>query len=230
MVEEGIFQPKNVSNKVFNIFKLFNLNLQEYQGNQPQNFLLSNTAYSQNNSINQYNNKVNNQINILNSPPLIINGGGEQSIYESTSYYPNPTEYLISNNQNNMNDNINYINNNTINNENTNNIDNQINNKINNKKEKEKEEDIIEDPDEILFRKGEQKEDNPNEEDEGSLSSESDKNSYNEKDFKDHLLAQYEKVKRVKNRWKVYLKGCVVQKDKKEYICGKINGDLEREW
>ena len=54
--------------------------------------------------------------------------------------------------------------------------------------------------------------------------------SNDEKDFTDNLLAQYDKVKRVRNRWKVSLKGCIVQKDKTEYICGKVHGELSREW
>jgi len=38
------------------------------------------------------------------------------------------------------------------------------------------------------------------------------------------------KIKRVRNKWKVTLIGCVVQKDNSEYICGRIHGELEREW
>ena len=72
-----------------------------------------------------------------------------------------------------------------------------------------------------------QKKENDDEEDNLSdLSGESN----DEKDFTDNLLAQYDKVKRVRNRWKVSLKGCIVQKDKTEYICGKVHGELSREW
>ena len=66
--------------------------------------------------------------------------------------------------------------------------------------------------------------------DESELSEDSDKNSENEQEFNDHLLAQYQKVKRVKNKWKVTLIGCVVQKDNTEYIGGKVHGELAREW
>ena len=72
--------------------------------------------------------------------------------------------------------------------------------------------------------------DNSKKDEESELSDESEKNSDNENEYNDHLLAQYQKVKRVKNKWKVTFIGCVVQKDNKEYICGKIHGELEREW
>ena len=56
--------------------------------------------------------------------------------------------------------------------------------------------------------------------------------SNNEKDYNNHLLAQYETVKRIKNnkKWKVNLKGCISQKDNMEYVCGKIHGELLKEW
>ena len=112
-------------------------------------------------------------------------------------------------------------------------IDNN-NNSINvkNNKEEEKDKNVVEDPDEFLFREQDNKNEKNSQKDESEseLSPDSDKNSDNEKDFNDHLLAQYEKVKRVKNKWKVNLIGCVVQQDNKEYICGKIHGELEREW
>lgn len=121
------------------------------------------------------------------------------------------------------NDNNDYSNANDNNNNSTN---------AKNTKEEEKAKNVIEDPDELLFREQDNKNEKNSQKDdsESELSPESDKNSDNEKDFNDHLLAQYEKVKRVKNKWKVNLIGCVVQKDNKEYICGKIHGELEREW
>ena len=68
-----------------------------------------------------------------------------------------------------------------------------------------------------------------NEGDEEVLSALSEE-SNNEKEYKNHLLAQYEKVKRVKNKWKVTLKGCIAQKDNMEYVCGKVHGELSRDW
>ncbi len=126
---------------------------------------------------------------------------------------------------NNLND-INNIKDNNV----MNNINN-INNNNNNNNKDDKGENPVEDPYEKLFRQQVDKDkENSKKEDESELSDDSEKNSDNEKDYNDHLLAQYERVKRVKNKWKVTLKGCVVQKDNKEYICGKIHGELEREW
>jgi hypothetical protein len=111
-------------------------------------------------------------------------------------------------------------------------LENNINNNINDKTNKDKKiEEVVEDPDEYMFR---EQNDNDKEDlkkgDESELSADSDKNSDNEQEFNDQLLAQYDKVKRVKNKWKVILKGCVVQQDNKEYICGKVQGELERDW
>lgn len=46
------------------------------------------------------------------------------------------------------------------------------------------------------------------------------------------LLAQYEKVKRIRNRWKITFKDAVLknQSDGKEYIFEKITGEFERDW
>ena len=121
--------------------------------------------------------------------------------------------------------------NNSINN--INNIDTKDNNANNNKSNiKENKEDEVEDPDEINFKNqnDKNKEDSKENED-GELSSVSEeKNSDNEQEYNDNLLAQYTRVKRIKHKWKVNLKGCVVQQDNKETICGIINGELNREW
>lgn len=148
-----------------------------------------------------YLNKINNNLNIKdNSGQNFINQDLVKNLNNDNNGYSNPKE----------------INNNSINVKN---------------KEEEKEKNVVEDPDEFLFREQDNKnEKNSQKESESELSPVSDKNSDNERDFNDHLLAQYEKVKRVKNKWKVNLIGCVVQKDNKEYICGKIHGELEREW
>lgn len=118
---------------------------------------------------------------------------------------------------------------NSINKINNNNVINSMNNNKSNVKEVKEDEDV--DPDEVYFNNP----DNNNNEDSKvneneELSSDSGQNSDNEQEFKDQLLAQYQKVKRIKNKWKVQLKGCVVQKDDKEIICGKVTGELEREW
>ena len=181
------------------------------------------------------------QRNKINQTQYSSNISREQSMYEpyslhtpyqSENYFSTPNQnlgYLL----NNQNFSQNYINN--LNNEkNIFNIKNEMNNNSKNdiKENKNNEnEDNVQDPDEKLFEKEEdKKKDELQNGEEEPLSSESDKNSDNEKEYTDHLLAQYDKVKRVKNKWKVYLKGCVVQKDKKELICGRVTGDLEREW
>ena len=120
---------------------------------------------------------------------------------------------------------------NNINNETNENNINENNDNDNDDGKKEEENNELEDPALKIFlldnKNDKQKKENVDEEDNLSdLSGESN----DEKDFTDNLLAQYDKVKRVRNRWKVSLKGCIVQKDKTEYICGKVHGELSREW
>ena len=120
---------------------------------------------------------------------------------------------------------------NNINNETNENNINENNDNDNDDGKKEEENNELEDPALKIFlmdnKNDKQKKENDDEEDNLSdLSGESN----DEKDFTDNLLAQYDKVKRVRNRWKVSLKGCIVQKDKTEYICGKGHGELSREW
>jgi hypothetical protein len=168
-----------------------------------------------------------------------------QYFFQHPEYFspPNNSQNYLNKINNNIsikdNSSQNYINqelvknlnsdNNGYSNQNDNN-NNSIN--VKNNKEEEKDKNVVEDPDEFLFREQDNKNEKNSQKDESEseLSPDSDKNSDNEKDFNDHLLAQYEKVKRVKNKWKVNLIGCVVQQDNKEYICGKIHGELEREW
>ena len=110
----------------------------------------------------------------------------------------------------------------------TTNVINETDN-LNIKKEEEK--NVIIDPEHYDFEQNkneEKKEEDKNEEDD-NLSDVSDEPK-DEGEFENHLLAQYEKVKRVKEKWKISLKGCIVQKDKKEYVCGKIHGELTRDW
>lgn len=144
---------------------------------------------------------------------------------------------LQNQNSQNLDQKQNSFNNNEINFETENNIietqnyestygNNNNNNTINNTEEKKEKET---DPEEKYFEGLGEKKNDKNKEEEDELSN-YDEESNDEKDFSNLLLAQYEKVKRVKNKWKVCLKGCIVQKDKKEYVCGKIHGELSREW
>ena len=95
--------------------------------------------------------------------------------------------------------------------------------------------DNAEDPDMALFRrdedKKENKKDDPKVEDDLSDEEEDDKaSSDSEKDYKDSLITQYEEVKRIKSKWKVKFKNCVVQKDGKEFICERLTGVIGRDW
>jgi len=106
------------------------------------------------------------------------------------------------------------------------------NNNTNNTLEK-KEEEVVDSEEELFEEDKKKRKKELNKVDsEDDLSSYKDENegSNDEDNFSNLLLSQYEKVKRVKNKWKVSLKGCIVQKDMKEYVCGKIHGELSREW
>lgn len=124
---------------------------------------------------------------------------------------------------------LNYINNSTneINND-SGNEENKIyeENQINKVGAKKKEKEEIIDDDKDLFEKDKEEKKSEEGEDLSDLSEESN----HEAEYKNNLLAQYEKVKRVKNKWKVNLKGCIVQKDNLEFVCGKVHGELAREW
>ena len=47
---------------------------------------------------------------------------------------------------------------------------------------------------------------------------------------KDFLLAQYEKVHRVRNKWKCTFKDAILHLNGKEYVFDKVVGELERDW
>ena len=52
----------------------------------------------------------------------------------------------------------------------------------------------------------------------------------NEDEGRDFLYTQYEKVHRVKSKWKCNFKDAVLQINGKEYIFDRIVGELERDW
>ena len=237
------------SAKSCNYSLIINYFLQEYQGIINQNYHLTinnNNGYSPENNTAQnieiYKQKQLQQkanMNMIN-PQILYSEQNPTYDFQTpiNNYNSFPENYLLTpiqnqniiNQNNNINDNLEkFSNNNNINI--INNIKNDNKNNKNEKENENKEEEFI-DPDEAYFEKEEKKNEDKKEEDDenGELSSDSDKNSNNEKDYTDHLLAQYNKVKRIRNRWKVVFKGCVIQKDKKEYICSKLTGDLEREW
>ncbi len=190
-----------------------NDNIQEYLHNRNKSFYMNNSYQNQENSL---------SLLPYNSMPI--------SQYQ-VGYQFNPQ--FDNRQKNNINNNIsaNEINLESTIEPNINNEIEQINDKnINNdeiKKEEAKEE-IVNDPDLDVFEEN-KVEEKKNEGDEEVLSALSEE-SNNEKEYKNHLLAQYEKVKRVKNKWKVTLKGCIAQKDNMEYVCGKVHGELSRDW
>ena len=188
--------------------------------------------------------------NYLQSQDYNLNLNSYNSMNPSAFFTENASQndlkpkYHPMNNTNEMNL-INYGNDNDINNKinnkgddddedsndnkKINNIDNNKNKNIN-KNEEEKEEGY--DPDNELFKEKVQENIKKNEDEEDELSSISKKSneSNDEKYFTNHLLSQYEKVRRVKDKWKLNLKGCIVQNDQNEYVCGKLHGELNRDW
>ena len=208
--------------------ELYKQRIQNYNNYAPPIFGHSNINLNQGqayyNDFQNINNK-NNYININNQHYInnTYNYSSPQSPGDKSKFMNNNIN--IDNNLESFND---KEHNKILNQSSENNINNNINDKTNKDK---KVEEVVEDPDEYMFREQNDKDKEDSKKgDESELSADSDKNSDNELEFNDQLLAQYDKVKRVKNKWKVILKGCVVQKDNKEYICGKVHGELERDW
>ena len=191
-------------------------NIQEYYKNKQKNNYLNNSFQNADSSL---------SLMPYNSMPLSqYQIGGYQLSNNFNPQYESKNQNY--NNNLSTNEIIETSNEQNINNEIEHNAENKINNNENKKKEETKEEII--DPAEEIFEKNEKKEktDEGNEEVLSALSEESN----NEKEYNNHLLAQYETVKRIKTKWKVNLKGCIAQKDNMEYVCGKIHGELERDW
>lgn len=190
-----------------------NDNIQEYLHNRNKSFYMNNSYQNQENSL---------SLLPYNSMPISQYQVGYQFNPQFDNRQKNNINNNISSNEINLESSIE---------PNINNEIEQINDKnINNdeiKKEEAKEE-IVNDPDLDVFEEN-KVEEKKNEGDEEVLSALSEE-SNNEKEYNNHLLAQYETVKRIKTKWKVNLKGCIAQKDNMEYVCGKIHGELERDW
>ena len=98
-------------------------------------------------------------------------------------------------------------------------MDNPIENKIKedenitNKKEKENEK---------------KKDDEDLEESLSSLNS--DDNDEAQEKYSDFLIAQYEKVHRVKSKWRINLKDVILHCDGKEMVFERVSGELTRDW
>ena len=190
-----------------------NDNIQEYLHNRNKSFYMNNSYQNQENSL---------SLLPYNSMPISQYQVGYQFNPQFDNRQKNNINNNISSNEINLESSIE---------PNINNEIEQINDKnINNEeiKKEEAKEEIVNDPDLDVFEEN-KVEEKKNEGDEEVLSALSEE-SNNEKEYKNHLLAQYEKVKRVKNKWKVTLKGCIAQKDNMEYVCGKVHGELSRDW
>ena len=190
-----------------------NENIEAYLQNRNKSFYLNNSYQNPENSL---------SLLPYNSMPISQYQVGYQFNPQFDNRQKNNTTNNISTNEINLESSIEPNLNNETEQNNTKNINND---EI--KKEEPKNE-IVQDPDLGEFEEN-KVEEKKNEEDEEVLSALSEE-SNNEKEYKNHLLAQYEKVKRVKNKWKVTLKGCIAQKDDMEYVCGKVHGELSRDW
>ena len=103
-----------------------------------------------------------------------------------------------------------------------------------NEEEDKKEEDNSADSEYEIFNqqkknKEKDKEQEQKEEDDEELSSLSSE-SIEQEEAKDFLLAQYEKVHRVRNKWKIGFKDAVLHFNGKEYVFDKVVGELDRDW
>ena len=190
-----------------------NENIEAYLQNRNKSFYLNNSYQNPENSL---------SLLPYNSMPISQYQVGYQFNPQFDNRQKNNTTNNISTNEINLESSIEPNLNNETEQNNTKNINND---EI---KTEEPKNEIVEDPDRDIFEQN-KVEEKKNEEDEEVLSALSEE-SNNEKEYKNHLLAQYEKVKRVKNKWKVTLKGCIAQKDDMEYVCGKVHGELSRDW
>ena len=135
----------------------------------------------------------------------------------------------LKNNNNLIND---FIHNESLENKIEEKKDNEINDNSNEDIKNNEEEDR--DPDEDLFqddnnKKNNEKENNEQENDE-KLSPLQEENDDIEDEYNDVLISQYEKVHRIKNKWKVVFKDVIMKCNGKEILLDKICGELERDW
>ena len=66
--------------------------------------------------------------------------------------------------------------------------------------------------------------------DENNHEQKEDDDETQEIEAKDFLLAQYEKVHRIRNKWKITFKDAVLHFNGKEYVFDKVVGELDRDW
>ena len=69
-----------------------------------------------------------------------------------------------------------------------------------------------------------------NDDDEEELSSLNDDSDEEQDNYSDFLIAQYDKVHRVKGKWRINLRDVILHCENKEYIFDKVTGELIRDW
>ena len=109
----------------------------------------------------------------------------------------------------------------------------EIKKEVTNEDEGDKDDKSIDSEYQIFIEKNKNKENKKEEEIENkddellsSLSSESNE----QEEAKDFLLAQYEKVHRIRNKWKIIFIDAILRLNGKEYLFDKVVGELDRDW
>ena len=109
----------------------------------------------------------------------------------------------------------------------------EIKKEVTNEDEGDKDDKSIDSEYQIFIEKNKNKENKKEEEIENkddellsSLSSESNE----QEEAKDFLLAQYEKVHRIRNKWKIIFIDAILQLNGNEYLFDKVVGELDRDW
>ena len=109
----------------------------------------------------------------------------------------------------------------------------EIKKEVTNEDEGDKDDKSIDSEYQIFIEKNKNKENKKEEEIENkydellsSLSSESNE----QEEVKDFLLAQYEKVHRIRNKWKIIFIDAILRLNGKEYLFDKVVGELDRDW
>ena len=112
-------------------------------------------------------------------------------------------------------------------------VEKEVKKETNEEEDKKEEENSADSEYEIFNQqkknKEKDKEQEQKEEDDEELSSLTNE-SIEQEEAKDFLLAQYEKVHRVRNKWKIGFKDAVLHFNGKEYVFDKVVGELDRDW
>ena len=109
----------------------------------------------------------------------------------------------------------------------------EIKKEVTNEDEGDKDDKSIDSEYQIFIEKNKNKENKKEEEienkDDELLSSLSNESNEQE-EAKDFLLAQYEKVHRIRNKWKIIFIDAILRLNGKEYLFDKVVGELDRDW